>query len=86
MATNKTVCTTTRTYFRENAKPLCVTITDAEGKVVYKGYATAKEFSTGSMGWNISDKANVPVGPIECPKVQLGLNMTVVGSKELPTA
>ena len=28
MATNKTVCTTTRTYFRENAKPLTVTITD----------------------------------------------------------
>ena len=57
------VQSTTRTYFRENAKPLTVTVADADGKAIYKGYSTAKEFSTGSMGWSISDKTNIPWGP-----------------------
>ena len=83
MATNKTVCTTTRTYFRENAKPLVITVTDADGKVIYKGYATAKEFSTGSFGWHFGDKVTIKVGDT-LVKCQVGLTVTCIGSKDLP--
>ena len=45
--------------------------------------AAAKEFSTGSLGWNISQKMDVLVNG-QPQKVQVGLNLTIVGSKELP--
>lgn len=45
--------------------------------------AEPKEFSTGSMGWYLNGKATIMVDgkPIKC---QIGLNLTIVGSKELP--
>ena len=45
--------------------------------------ADVKEFSTGSLGWYLNGKTIVKVGdkPVT---VQIGLNMTIVGSKELP--
>ena len=41
-----------------------------------------KEFSTGSFGWNLNTKVIVDVGgqPVN---VQVGMNLTVVGSKDL---
>jgi hypothetical protein len=45
--------------------------------------AEPREFSTGSLGWNINGKLVVQIG--ETPvTVQVGLNLTLVGSKELP--
>jgi hypothetical protein len=45
--------------------------------------AEVKEFSTGSLGWYLNGKTTVEVGgtPVS---VQIGLNLTIVGSKELP--
>ena len=43
--------------------------------------ADKREFSTGSFGWYINGKVNIQVDgkPVA---VQVGLNLTVVGSKE----
>jgi hypothetical protein len=45
--------------------------------------AIPKEFSTGSLGWNVNDKINVDIGGT-LVTVQIGMNLTIVGSKELP--
>ena len=44
---------------------------------------TGVDFSTGSLGWYLNGKTALKVG--ENPvAVQIGLNLTIVGSKELP--
>jgi hypothetical protein len=67
----------TREQFRTRAKPLAVVINGKEMA------AAVKEFSTGSLGWNISDKMQIEIDgkPV---MVQIGLNLTIVGSKDLP--
>jgi hypothetical protein len=45
--------------------------------------ADPKELSTGSLGWSISAKTVLEVNG-EPQRVQIGLNLTIVGSKELP--
>jgi len=42
--------------------------------------AQPKQFKTGSVGWFLSGKVNAGVGD-EVVKVQIGLNLTVIGSK-----
>ena len=75
----KTSCPISRTEFTEHAKPVSVKIGD-------KDYtAIPKEFSTGSLGWNINDKVTIDIGG-KLVTVQIGMNLTVVGSKELPPA
>jgi len=73
----KTLCPITRADFRTRAKPVTVTI--AGVPLV----AEVKEFSTGSLGWYLNGKTTVDVDgtPVS---VQIGLNLTIVGSKELP--
>ena len=73
----KTVCPITRSKFRHDAKAVTVTI----GNVPLQ--AEVKEFSTGSLGWYLNGKTTIDVGgtPVS---VQIGLNLTIVGSKELP--
>ncbi len=73
----KTVPTITRDQFKNHAKPLAVAINGKEMT------AAVKEFSTGSLGWNISDKMQVEIDgqPV---MVQVGLNLTIIGSKDLP--
>jgi hypothetical protein len=73
----KSMCNISRAEFREHAKPLPVTIGDRQYQAV------VKEFSTGSLGWNINDKVTVEINgkPVV---VQVGMNLTIVGSKELP--
>jgi hypothetical protein len=44
--------------------------------------AEPKEFSTGSFGWNYSGKMVIEVDGVRVP-VQVGVNLTVVGSKEV---
>ena len=66
-----------REGFRSHAQPIPVKV----GEQVL--YAEPKEFSTGSVGWFLTGKLMMPVNG-EVVKVQVGCNMTVVGSKELP--
>jgi hypothetical protein len=63
--------------FLEKAEPLKIIINGQEM------LAEVKSFSTGSYGWYINGKTTVTVDgkPLS---VQIGMNMTVVGSKEAP--
>lgn len=71
----KTTCPVTRAQFKETAEPLKITIAGQDL------VAEAKEFSTGSFGWFLNSKVLVPVGGKNV-SVQVGLNLTIVGSKE----
>ena len=73
----KTSCPISRSEFAAKAKPVTVKI----GEVPL--VAEVKEFSTGSLGWYLNGKTVIDVGgtPVS---VQIGLNLTIVGSKELP--
>jgi len=73
----KTTCPVTRQQFKDNAKAIEVVINGQ------KMIAEPREFSTGSLGWNINGKLVVQIG--ETPvTVQVGLNLTLLGSNELP--
>jgi len=75
-ASRKTVCPISREQFLAQAKGV---------EVVINGQPTlaqVKEFSTGSFGWHHGDKVTIRVGD-ELVKVQVGLTLTVIGSKEL---
>ena len=71
----KSPCPVSLTQFLEKAEPVKVTINGQEM------VAEVKSFSTGSFGWYINGKTTVTVDgkPLS---VQIGMNMTVVGSKE----
>jgi hypothetical protein len=73
----KTPCPVTHKQFKEHAKPIEVVI---NGTTLH---APVKEFSTGSLGWYLNGKMNVTIDgkPVS---VQIGLNMTIVGSKDVP--
>ncbi len=73
----KTACPVTREEFHRNAKPVMVKIAEAQMP------ADVKEFSTGSLGWYLNGKTTIDVGG-KLVTVQIGLNLTIVGSKELP--
>lgn len=44
--------------------------------------ATPKEFSTGSVGFNVNDKVDIKLSNGKVVKHQLGINIIAVGSKE----
>ena len=73
----KTNCPISRSQFHAKAKPVTVTINNVPLQAV------VKEFSTGSLGWYLNGKTMIDIDgtPVS---VQIGLNLTVVGSKELP--
>lgn len=73
----KTVCPVSRQQFQAGAKPLAVSI---EGQLLQ---VPTKEFSTGSLGWYLNGKAVIQIDG-KSVQVQLGLTVTVIGSKELP--
>ena len=73
----KTTCPISRADFRSKAKPVKVVINGVEQE------AEVKEFSTGSLGWYLNAKISLDVDGVRVP-VQIGLNLTIVGSKELP--
>ena len=76
-ARRKAECPITRGEFREHAESLDVQIGD-------RSYtAEVKEFSTGSLGWHLNGKHPAVINGKRCT-VQIGLNLTLVGSKELP--
>lgn len=70
-------CPVTRAEFRENAQPIKVEINGIPM------LAEVKEFSTGSLGWYLNGKSLIDVGGKQV-SVQIGLNLTIVGSKDLP--
>lgn len=45
--------------------------------------AAIKEFATGSLGWFSNGKIEVEIDGVSCT-CQIGLNITLVGSKEMP--
>ena len=73
----KTTCSITRGDFQSKAKPIMVKINEVPLQ------AEVKEFSTGSLGWYLNGKTSIEIGgtPVS---VQIGMNLTIVGSKELP--
>jgi hypothetical protein len=73
----KANCPVTRDQFREQAQPVEVVI----GGVPL--IADVKEFSTGSLGWYLNGKTSIKIGD-KTVSVQIGMNLTIVGSKELP--
>lgn len=72
---SKSPCPVSLSQFIEKAEPLKVVINGQEM------LAEVKSFSTGSFGWYINGKTIVTVDgkPLS---VQIGMNLTVVGSKE----
>ncbi|MBL8798631.1 MAG: hypothetical protein JNM56_32345 [Planctomycetia bacterium] len=73
----KTTCPITRQEFRDKAKPVTVVINGVPLA------AEVKEFSTGSLGWYLNGKTSIEIDG-KLTAVQIGLNLTIVGSKELP--
>ena len=71
----KSPCSVSKTQFLEKAEPVKITIGSAEL------IADKREFSTGSFGWYYNGKTTIMVDgkPVS---VQIGMNLTVVGSKE----
>ena len=67
----------TRQSFAANAKPIALTVGNQHLLL------DPREFSTGSVGWFANGKITLQVGD-EYVKCQIGFNLTVVGSKELP--
>lgn len=73
----KSTCPVNRADFRAHAKPIKVMI----GEVPMM--AEVKEFATGSLGWYLNGKTTIDINGVAV-SVQIGMNMTIVGSKELP--
>ena len=73
----KSNCPVTRAEFLNEARPVEITVNGIPMT------AEVKEFSTGSLGWYLNGKTNVKVGE-KSVSVQIGMNLTIVGSKELP--
>jgi hypothetical protein len=71
----KSPCPLSKTQFLEKAEAVKITIGTTE--II----ADKREFSTGSFGWYHNGKITITVDgkPIS---VQIGCNLTVVGSKE----
>ena len=71
----KSPCPVSKTQFLEKAEPVKITIGSAEL------IADKREFSTGSFGWYYNGKTTITVDG-KLLSVQIGMNLTVVGSKE----
>ena len=71
----KTSCPVNAKQFMEKAEPLRISINGQEM------LAEVKQFSTGSFGWYLNGKTVVTVDG-KAVSVQIGMNMTVVGSKD----
>ena len=70
-------CPVTREEFKEHARPVKVEINGVAMT------AEVKEFSTGSLGWYLNGKTTIEINGKQA-SVQIGMNLTLVGSKELP--
>jgi hypothetical protein len=77
MGMAKSPCPLSQAQFVNKAEPLKISINGQDL------LAEVKAFSTGSFGWYLNGKTIVLVDgkPVS---VQIGMNLTVVGSKEAP--
>ena len=73
----KSACPLSQAQFLDKAEPLKVSINGQEM------LAEVKSFSTGSFGWYLNGKTTVMVDG-KAVSVQIGMNLTIVGSKEAP--
>lgn len=73
----KSSCPLSQAQFLAKAEPLKVNIQGSEM------LAEVKAFSTGSFGWYLNGKTTVVVDG-KAVSIQIGLNLTIVGSKEAP--
>lgn len=73
----KSICPISREKFLAGAKALPITLNGIPLS------ALVHDFSTGSFGWYLNGKVNIEVDGKTLP-VQIGCNLTVVGSKEAP--
>jgi hypothetical protein len=64
--------------FTEKAKALTVVVNGVPMAAIPK-----TPFSTGSFGWNTAQRGTIEVDGVYLP-VQIGLNITVIGSKPEP--
>jgi hypothetical protein len=71
----KTASPVTAKQFAEKAEPLKIVINGQEM------LAEVKQFSTGSFGWYMNGKTVVTIDG-KAVSVQIGMNLTVVGSKD----
>ena len=71
----KSSCPLSQSQFLAQAEPLKVSINGQEM------LAEVKAFSTGSFGWYLNGKTTASVGG-KAVSIQIGMNLTVVGSKE----
>ena len=71
----KSPCPISKSQFLEKAEPLKVSINGQEM------LAEVKQFSTGSFGWYMNAKTVVSIDG-KAVSVQIGMNLTIVGSKE----
>jgi hypothetical protein len=71
----KTSCPVTLSQFLEKAEPLKVNINNQDM------LAEVKTFSTGSFGWYMNAKTVIMIDG-KAVSVQIGMNMTIVGSKD----
>jgi hypothetical protein len=72
----KTPCPIERQEFKDNAQSVSFEIAGTPVS------ADPREFSTGSFGWYYTGKVNIVVNGKSLP-VQVGCNLTVVGSKDV---
>jgi hypothetical protein len=72
----KTTCPISRADFLAKAEPLKI---DING---FPMIAEPREFSTGSFGWYVNGKATQTIDG-KAVSVQVGMNLIVVGSKEV---
>lgn len=73
----KTECPVSREEFNKESKIVKITIGDTTL------LAEPKEFSSGSIGWYCNQKVVVELGGKQV-KCQAGINLTIIGSKDLP--
>ena len=71
----KSACPVSKTQFLDKAEAVKIVIGNSEL------VADKREFSTGSFGWYYNGKINITVDG-KLLAIQVGLNLTVVGSKE----
>jgi len=67
----------TKEQFGQSANPLRVLIDETAV------FANPKRFSTGSVGWNANAKTQIVVNG-EALEIQVGINLTVIGTKNQP--
>lgn len=71
----KSTCPLSQTQFLAKAQPLKISV---QGQDML---AEVKAFSTGSFGWYLNGKTMMEIDG-KVVSVQIGMNLTVVGSKE----